>query len=230
MNICIKKLLAGAKSAKGLAVIIDVFRAFSTCCYIFANNAKNIIVTDNIEIAFKLKQNHPEYFLIGERDGKKIKNFDFGNSPYEIQEVDFTERTVILTTSAGTKGLINASNAEKIITGSFVNADAIIKYIKNGKFKNISLVAMGNNGKVMNREDLLCARYLKKKLQNKKVNYDKDKLESILKQNAGSRFFNRSIKDSYPQDFYLSIDINKFDFVVEAERIKKDIFLLKNTN
>lgn len=227
MNINIEKLLSGAQNSRGLVVIIDVFRAFSTSCYIYNNNVKRLLVTDNPDIAYNLKKANPDYILVGERNGKKLKSFDFGNSPYEIKNENFSNRTVVLTTSSGTKGLINAKKGKRIITGSFVNAQAISKYIKDSIFNTVTLVAMGDNAKKINKEDMLCAEYLKSDLCNKKINYDKGKLENILKDSAGKRFFDNSVKDSYPEDFYMCLDLNKFNFVLESRKIKEHIFEFK---
>jgi len=119
MKIKILHLIDGAKQARGLTVIIDVFRAFSTACYVFGNGAKKIIPLGDIDIAHKLKKENPNFLLIGERFGKKPEGFDYGNSPTQIENVDFTDKTIIQTTSAGTQGIANATNADEIITGGF---------------------------------------------------------------------------------------------------------------
>ena len=119
MDIRILQLIKGAREAKGLTVIIDVFRAFSTACYVFGNGARRIIPVGDFDTARELKKQNPTFFLIGERGGERPPDFDYGNSPTEIKHVDFTGRTVIQTTSAGTQGIANAWQAKEIITGSF---------------------------------------------------------------------------------------------------------------
>ena len=143
MKIDILHLLDGAKKAEGLTVVIDVFRAFSTACYVFANGAERIIPIGDIEKAYNLKQQNPEYILIGERNERVPPGFDFGNSPTHIQNKDFRGKTIIHTTSAGTQGLVNATHSTERITGSFVNAPAIINYIRTQKPEKVSLVCMG---------------------------------------------------------------------------------------
>ena len=61
---------------------------------------------------------------MGERKGKKLPGFDYGNSPTEIQTIDFSGRIVIQITSAGTQGFANAKDADEVISGSLVNAEA----------------------------------------------------------------------------------------------------------
>src|ERR1700686_5268939 len=58
---------AGARAARGVAVIIDVFRAFSVACYAFANGADRIIPVADIEEALRLRRAHPEFITLGER-------------------------------------------------------------------------------------------------------------------------------------------------------------------
>ena len=175
MKIQILEFLRGAKEARGLTVIIDVFRAFSTSCYIYANGADKIIPVDSLELAYKLKKENPDFILVGERNWKKCEGFDFGNSPSEIEGLNFNGKIVIQTTSAGTKGLLGAKKAGEIITGSFVNVGAIVKYIKNESPKRISLVAMGVFGDISAPEDLLFARYIKNELTYKSNNFEKIK-------------------------------------------------------
>jgi 2-phosphosulfolactate phosphatase len=64
MQINIIKSVEDAIQAKGLTVIIDVFRAFSVEAYLFHNGAKYIIPVQTLEEAYKLKKEHPDYILI----------------------------------------------------------------------------------------------------------------------------------------------------------------------
>ena len=84
--------------------------------------AAGIIATAGVDDAFQLKSKYTNSVLVGERDEKKIPGFDFGNSPTEIIQADLHGKTVIHTTTAGTQGLINATRADLVLTGSFVNA------------------------------------------------------------------------------------------------------------
>ena len=133
MKIEISEFIEGARQAKGLTVIIDVFRAFSVECYAVDAGAARIIATGESSKAFELKKMYSKSILVGERDERKIKGFDFGNSPTEIIKADLTGKTVIHTTTAGTNGLVNADKCRYVITGSFVNAAAVARYIRHGQ-------------------------------------------------------------------------------------------------
>ena len=119
MHIEILDLIEGAKQARGLTVIIDVFRAFSTACYVVRNGAREIIPVGDVQIAYRLKEENSDCVLMGERQGEKLPGFDYGNSPTEIEDVDFSGKTVIQTTSAGTQGFANAMDADELVSGSF---------------------------------------------------------------------------------------------------------------
>lgn len=217
MKVEIMEFVEGAKNAKGIAVIIDVFRAFSVACYAVDAGAVRILATAEVTEAFQLKEKYRNSVLIGERDEKKIEGFDFGNSPTEIIKTDLSGKTVIHTTTAGTQGLISAVNADTILTGSFVNAGAIVKYLKMVKPGNVSLVAMGYRATISAEEDLLCAEMIAMELNNKKFLHE-DRIND-LQNTSGKRFFNPvNIDFSPPTDFFLCTMINKFDFVLKANR------------
>lgn len=226
MEIRILEFLDGAKDATGLAVVIDVFRAFSVGCYVMSNGAKEIIAVSEVDAAFRLKKRNPGYILMGERNERKVEGFDYGNSPTHVEHVDFSGKTVVQTTSAGTRGLILATAAEEVITGSLVNADAVAGYIQKKKPSMVSLVAMGYAGKTPAEEDRFCAEYIKAKIFDQEIDF----LNVIKKLKAGSgkRFFDpKNSNFSPPNDFYLCTQMGIFDFILRAEEISRNSVILK---
>ena len=163
MKIQILELIEGAKRAEGLTVIIDVFRAFTTECYCFDGGALKCYPIGSMEDAFALKNAHPDWVLLGERNGAKVAGCDLGNSPWDAMNYDFRGKTMIHSTSAGTQGIVNAANANasEIVTGSLVNARAVCDYIIARDPETVSLVAMGKAGVSSTPEDLLAARYMR---------------------------------------------------------------------
>src|SRR5664279_5313098 len=227
MKVEILEFVDGARRAKGIVVIIDVFRAFSVACYAIDAGAARIIATAKVSDALKLKKEYKNSVLVGERDEKKIEGFDFGNSPTEIIKADLSRKTVIHTTTAGTQGLINAINADIVLTGSFVNADAIVNYTKSVNANVVSLVAMGYRATVSAEEDLLCAEMIAAKL--KKESGDFRERIAELQYTSGQRFFNPvNIDFSPPTDFFLCTMVSRFDFVLKAiKRLDGNIDLMK---
>ncbi len=217
-NINILHLIEGAKQAKGLTVIIDVFRAFSLECYLYDMDVKQIRPVGTIEEAFSLRSRIQNSILIGERHGKKCDGFDYGNSPSSILKEDVAGKTIIHTTSAGTQGIINAVHADEIITGSLVNAKAVAEYIIARQPQTVSLVCMGNAGVRPAPEDELCAEYIKSILEGREF-IDLEKKVFSLKNNGGEHFFDKSGQDIFPEDdFYMCIKYNKFPFVITIEK------------
>ena len=84
MNIKVLHMIEGAKAATGVTVIIDVFRAFTVEAYLMNNGAKKVIPVGDIEIAYNYKKANPEVILVGERHGKILPGFDYGNSPSQL--------------------------------------------------------------------------------------------------------------------------------------------------
>ena len=226
MNIEILQLLDGAKKAQGLTVIIDVFRAFSTACYAFDAGIQRIYPVGDLEKAYQLKQDNPDYILVGERNEQKPEGFDFGNSPSQLLEADLNGKTMVHTTSSGTQGIANATGASEIITGSFVNAGAIVRYIQKQNPEKVSLVCMGYSCQYPTDEDTLLAVYIKNELEGK-INNFQEMVEQIRK-GDGARFFAPEKQEWAPvADFDLCLSLNRFNFVLNVEQENGLNFLKK---
>lgn len=221
------KIIHDPKKATGIAIIIDVFRAFTVEPIIIKNGAEKLIVIGDKEIAYNFKKENSNYILIGERNGIKLPEFDYGNSPSQIEKIDFTNKVVVHTTSCGTQGIVNSINAKEIITGSLVNISAIVKYIRNKGYDDISIVTLAKPGSAPFEEDQLCAEYIKTKLENKSTDEFKAQILN-LKYTSGAKFFDDELQEIYPkEDFYLCTDIDKYDFVLKAEKYEKGYYYMK---
>ena len=208
-------LLDGARQATGLTVVIDVFRAFSVACYTFANGAEKMVLVKEVDDAFEWKKQHPQVILIGERAGKKVDGFDFGNSPTEIESVDFSGKTVVHTTTNGTAGVLAAVRAEEVITGSFSNAAAVCRYIQNRQPSAVSLVAMGFLNRERREEDERCSAAIAGRLNG--VEPDMEKIRRQLRSCKGARKFFVPKKYWAPErDFELCLAADRFHFVLQA--------------
>ncbi|HAQ19096.1 MAG TPA: 2-phosphosulfolactate phosphatase [Prolixibacteraceae bacterium] len=217
MEIEILQLLEGAKKAKGLTVIIDVFRAFSTACYAFGNGVQRIYPVGDLEKAYRLKQQNPDYILVGERNEQKPDGFDFGNSPSQLLNANLSGKTMVHTTSSGTQGIANAKEADEIITGSFVNAQAIINYIRKQNPDRVSLVCMGYSCQYPTDEDTLLGEYIKNELEGKTNDFPA--IVEKIRDGDGARFFAPEKQKWAPSaDFDLCLSLNRFDFILKVEQ------------
>lgn len=211
-------LIEGAKQAEGLTVIIDVFRAFSLECYLYDMGVKEIRPIGSIEDSFALHEEMPGSVLIGERNGKKCEGFDFGNSPSTVLRSAVRDKTILHTTSAGTQGIVNATKATEIITGSLVNAKAVAEYIKKKHPEQVSLVCMGNAGVRPAAEDELCAEYIKSLVEGIELP-DFEQRVADLQRYGGDHFFDENRQEIYPkEDFFMCVQYDKFPFVIHVEK------------
>lgn len=217
MKVEILQLLEGAQKAGGLTVIIDVFRAFSTACYAVGNGVQKIFPVGDIEIAYQLKRENPDFILVGERYERKPEGFDFGNSPSQLLNSDLKGKTMVHTTSSGTQGIANAKGADEIITGSFVNAQAIVDYIRMKNPEKVSLVCMGYSCQYPTDEDTLLAVYIRNELQGSPNDFAA--MVEHIRMGDGARFFAPEKQEWAPaEDFDLCLSLNRFDFVLKVEQ------------
>ena len=211
MDIKILHLLEGADQAGGLAVVIDVFRAFSLECYLFSRGIQKIYAVGREKTAWELKREHPEYLMAGERGGVILPGFDFGNSPSQTEHADFQDKILI-------------AGAGEILTGSLVNASAIASYIKSRNPERVSLVCMGNSGITPAPEDELCARYIRSILTGEPIEMGPEIL-SLVNEPSVAKFFDIRWKDVFPvKDLIMCLEYDRFPFVLKACQCGDDIF------
>ncbi|MGN6295724.1 MAG: 2-phosphosulfolactate phosphatase [Ginsengibacter sp.] len=137
-------------------VIIDVLRATSTIAAALYNGAKSVIPVDSVAGCIKLGK-QMEVITAGERDGKIAEGLQYGNTPLQYSADFIKGKTLVLTTTNGTKLLhvALAANANAIITGSFCNISSVCDYLVKKK-SNVVLACAAWKNRV-NIEDTLFA-------------------------------------------------------------------------
>ncbi|TME73075.1 MAG: 2-phosphosulfolactate phosphatase [Chloroflexi bacterium] len=210
MNVRVTRFLDGARAATGHAVIVDVFRAFTTAAFCIAAGAREIVLVADHEQALALKRDDPSLFLTGEIGGRPIAGFDVGNSPSAIERLDLSGRRVVQRTSSGTQGVVAASGAEAIVLGSFVIAAATVRYLRE-RASDVTVVAMGQNAVEDADEDLLCARYLASALADERPSMP---LVTLLADRDGEAW-----PDWFPRrDAELALEVDRFAFALPVYR------------
>lgn len=142
--------------SNSVVVIIDVFRATSTIASALHNGAKCVIPVDSVPKAIEISRSI-DGIAAGERDGKVADGLAHGNSPLEYGRDFIENKTLVLTTTNGTRLLHMAleRGAETIISGSFPNLSAVCEFlVKEGK--NVVLGCAGWKDR-FNLEDTLFA-------------------------------------------------------------------------
>ncbi len=218
LTILRKSLMAGAREAEGVAVVIDVYRAFTSAALMMHLGAEKIVLLAEPEAVLKLKA-ESGCLAVGEVRGKKVDGFDLGNSPSRILAAGqsfFAGRTVAQRTSAGVTGAVAASRrADVIILGSYVTASAIARYIRVLAPPIVSLVAMGNAGKTRTPEDEACADYIEHLLAGRP--YDHAATLRQVVEHESTRKFLRGDREYMPQtDPIYCLQRDLFDFVIVA--------------
>jgi 2-phosphosulfolactate phosphatase len=217
MQIDVVDFIAGARSARGLVVVIDVFRAFSVAAYAFSRGAVASIPVAEIETARQLKADDPHRILLGERFAKPLPGFDCGNSPTELERIEVVGCTLVHTTHSGTQGLANAVNADEVITGALVNCAAIVRYIQTLQPKQVTLVRMGQEATSRCAEDDLCAELIVARLHGEKPKVS-DVRTRLLNAPSAKKFFDPACDWAPERDFELCTEVDRFDFVLRLDR------------
>jgi 2-phosphosulfolactate phosphatase len=136
-------------------LVVDILRATTTILHALAAGAVEVRAVEKVEEALELaKTLKTPYLLGGERGGVKIEGFDLGNSPEEYGEQNVVGKTVIFTTTNGTKAMKHARLAKKCFVGAFVGFSALCRAIQQEP--RIDILCAGTDNQVT-REDVLFA-------------------------------------------------------------------------
>jgi 2-phosphosulfolactate phosphatase len=149
-------LIAADKLAGSTCVVIDVLRATTTTICALAAGARAVIPCLTIDDARQRAAALPpgSGLLGGERGGLPIAGFDLGNSPAEYTPATVAGKSIVLTTTNGTKALLHCRQATDILVGAFVNLSALCSVLSTSS--RIDLVCAGTDGEIA-REDALLA-------------------------------------------------------------------------
>ena len=217
MQIKIGSLTRDAQDAAGTAIIIDVFRAFTTAAIAFDRGATQITLVAEAADALQLHRRGVGDLLMGEVDGKRPDGFDFGNSPHEIAQADLAGKSLVQSTRAGTVGVAAATNADTIYLGSFVVAQATAHAIRRQPPEVVSIIAMGDQGRTRSDEDEQCALYLRNIIEGRQPDFAAVK-SLIMTGGATQKFFDPEQPQYHPQDVDLALDADRYPFVMGITR------------
>ncbi|MCL4350915.1 MAG: 2-phosphosulfolactate phosphatase [Candidatus Thermoplasmatota archaeon] len=148
-------------------ILVDVYRSTSTIPIMLKQGAVKIIPYSSLKKAKEMKKKNPDFIIAGERYGFKIPGFDMSNSPHESYISDLTGKTVIFTSTNGTRVLEKFKNTDVIYIASFVNFTSTCKDIVDSGLEEIDVVLSGRpDGKA--DEDLYFGLAVKDFLEDKK--------------------------------------------------------------
>ncbi len=146
-----------------ICVVFDILRATTTMMTALANGAEAIIPVAEIAEALALRQQRAELLLAGEREGLRIRaaqtggvDFDLGNSPREFTPEKVRGKTIVMTTTNGTRALRACAGAKTVLIGSFLNLRAVAGWLQRERRAEVLLVCSGTHEEAA-YEDTLAA-------------------------------------------------------------------------
>ena len=223
MEIRIGSLSRDANEATGAALVIDVFRAFTTAAIAFDRGAERITLVAEVEEALEIRRSNPAIadILMGEVEGRRPDGFDHGNSPYEATTVDFAGKSVVQSTRAGTVGTAaaGAAGCDPIYVTSFVVAGATVRALlaEDPPPGRVTILAMGDQGVNRSDEDEHCALYLRNRIEGR--NPDPEALRKlIMSGGATQKFFDEAQPQFHPRDVGLALEVDRYPFAMRVTR------------
>ncbi|AGX41129.1 2-phosphosulfolactate phosphatase family protein [Clostridium saccharobutylicum] len=143
-----------------IVVVIDMFRATSVIVTALNNGCKEVVpyltIEETLEHAGKL--NRQDYILGGERRAVKIEEFDLSNSPIEYKKNVVENKTVLMTTTNGTRTLTKSTNAKTILIAAMINAKAVAEKLLEIN-EDVVIINAGTNGN-FSMDDYICSGYI----------------------------------------------------------------------
>lgn len=144
--------LATRDLSQTTTVVFDVLRATTSIVTALANGAAAVLPVATIQEALERKKHQPQVLLAGERDGFRITkkltgsiDFDLGNSPREFRREILSGKTVVMTTTNGTRALRAAARAERVLVASFRNLSTVAKFIFEHSPEDLLVICSGTH-------------------------------------------------------------------------------------
>lgn len=166
--------------SNSIVVIIDVLRATSTIATALYNGAKCIIPVESVLRCMEIGR-QIEGVTAGERDGQIAEGLEYGNSPFEYPKEFIEGKTLVLTTTNGTRLLHMAleKGAKEIITGSFPNLSAVCDHLVEMK-QNVILGCAAWRDKVNIEDTLFAGAVISKIKEHFSINCDSSHIAEVM--------------------------------------------------
>ncbi|MCP4875961.1 MAG: 2-phosphosulfolactate phosphatase [Gammaproteobacteria bacterium] len=209
-------------------MVVDVLRAFTTTAYAFDRGAKEIVLVSTTEEAFELRDRESDYLLIGEVNGLPIDGFNLPNSPSAIENLDLSNRRLVLRTTAGTQGVVLATQASQLLVSSLCVATATANYISRLNPEVVTFVETGVRPKGGGEEDAACADYIASLLLKSPISVQNVR-NRVRESRAAAKFKNTESIDFPAADLQQALKIDCFQFAMTIER-SDNLLILRSTH
>lgn len=201
-----------ASLSEDVLIVIDVLRFSSSIITGLAAGAKQFIPVTTLKKARNIQRKNRSYLLAGERKGLKPKDFHFGNSPIEFKKLNLKGKSIVISTTNGTKTIEYCKKSKLLLIASFLNAHAISTYIANHlpRKNNVSIILASKNHTVF-LEDFICAGLLVSNIINltSKQDLNDDAILAKLVWNSAKDDLEKTILEGHHASYLESIGFNE---------------------
>ncbi|MER7764548.1 2-phosphosulfolactate phosphatase [Streptomyces sp. NPDC097619] len=200
-------------SVAGVAVVVDVMRAFTVAAWAFGRGAERVVLAGSLEEAAALKRAHPEWVAL--KDGAPAPGFDAVNSPALLRSVECAGRTVVQKTTAGTVGALAVKDASLVLCASFVVAGATARLLRSRPEARggVTFVVTGEDGRA--EEDLACAEYIAGLAGGERPD-PAPFVRRAADSRAAAELVEGVREGSRPEDVPLCLEVDRFPFAMVA--------------
>jgi len=201
----------------GLAVAIDVLRAFTTAGYLFAAGIERILLVSAVDEAFALRDRLPGSLILGEIDGIQVEGFDLGNSPSLLPPAGLAGKTIIQRTTAGTQGVVRAERAGPVLAAGLTNARATAAHIRRLDPPTVTFIQTGLFPlEGWGDEDVACADLIESYLND--VPLDLPAVAQRVRLSRSGLHYDGTRPSFPPADLDLALRIDCFDFAMQVQK------------
>ena len=209
--------LETCREATGMAVVIDVIRAFTNAAFAFSRGAKEIYPVSTVEEVLKFKAEVPNSLACGEVGGIPPEGFDFGNSPAHTTTLDLNGRILVQRTGAGTQGIVRSVKAEPMLAASLVVANATVTHIRHLNPECVTFVISGQIGDGRGDEDLACAEYFEALLRGQEPD-PAPMIDRVFKSRDALFHLDPNLPEFPASDLDYCTNIDAFDFFMSVTK------------
>lgn len=162
-------MLANVDLRAWAVVVIDALRMTSVAAVAKANGCTGLRAVAEVSEARAMAE-ITGALLGGERNALRIEGFDFSNSPLEYTRAQIAGRRLVMTTSNGTRAILAAKDARRVLLGAFVNAEAIARALEGEA--QVALLCAGTLGAFTLEDALAAGAILSRLSANRQVEMD----------------------------------------------------------
>jgi len=210
--------LGSCSGLTGTVVVIDVLRSFSTAAYAFAAGARAIYPVEHETAAWQLLDRLPGALTMGALGGGvPIHGFDLTNSPAKLAGRDLRGRDIIHCTAGGARGLVACRNADTVLAGNLVCAQATVRFLRRIAPHSVALVTTGDWADRDGDEDRACADYLEALLRGE-VPDAAPYVERVRQSDFGRRFTDPHSWELPAADLDYCAVADRIDFALRVRR------------